>query len=132
MQDNLTDQAAGWSVDPQEVERFSRIAAEWWDPKGQFAPLHRFNPVRLEFIRDHVAARFGRDARARQPFAGLKLLDIGCGGGLLSEPMCRLGFEVTAVDASERNIKTAATHASEQGLIINFRCSTAETLLALR
>ena len=129
MQDNPTDQATGWSVDAQEVERFSRIAAEWWDPKGKFAPLHRFNPVRLEFIRDHVASRFGRDGRARQPFAGLKLLDIGCGGGLLSEPMCRLGFEVTAVDASERNIKTAATHAAEQGLMINFRCSTAETLL---
>jgi 2-polyprenyl-6-hydroxyphenyl methylase/3-demethylubiquinone-9 3-methyltransferase len=129
MQDNPTDQATGWSVDAQEVERFSRIAAEWWDPKGKFAPLHRFNPVRLEFIRDHVASRFGRDGRARQPFAGLKLLDIGCGGGLLSEPMCRLGFEVTAVDASERNIKTAATHAAEQGLMISFRCSTAETLL---
>jgi 2-polyprenyl-6-hydroxyphenyl methylase/3-demethylubiquinone-9 3-methyltransferase len=130
MQDKPTDQAEGWSVDPDEVERFSKIAAEWWDPKGKFAPLHRFNPVRLEFIRDQVASRFGRDGRARQPFSGLNLLDIGCGGGLLSEPMCRLGFDVTAVDASERNIKTASTHAGEQGLAIRFRCSTAETLLA--
>ncbi|MEY3259450.1 MAG: 3-demethylubiquinone-9 3-methyltransferase [Pseudomonadota bacterium] len=129
MQTSRTDQAQGWSVDPQEVERFSRIAAEWWDPKGKFAPLHRFNPVRLSFIRDQALQRFGRDSSARQPFTGLKLLDIGCGGGLLSEPMSRLGFDVTAVDASERNIKTASAHASEQGLDIQFRCSTAETLL---
>jgi 2-polyprenyl-6-hydroxyphenyl methylase/3-demethylubiquinone-9 3-methyltransferase len=91
--------------------------------------LHRFNPVRLSFIRDQALQRFGRDSSARQPFTGLKLLDIGCGGGLLSEPMSRLGFDVTAVDASERNIKTASAHASEQGLDIQFRCSTAETLL---
>src|SRR5206468_9549224 len=89
------------SVDPAEVERFSRMADEWWDPKGKFAPLHRFNPVRLGFIRDQALIRFGRDGAARRPFEGLRLLDIGCGGGLLSEPMCRLGFEVTGVDASE-------------------------------
>lgn len=118
------------SVDPAEVERFSRIAAEWWDPNGKFAPLHRFNPVRLEFIREQALARFARDAAARRPFEGLRLLDIGCGGGLLSEPMSRLGFDVTAVDASERNIATASTHAVEQGLQIDFRCATAEQLLA--
>lgn len=118
------------SIDPEEVERFSRIAAEWWDPKGKFAPLHRFNPVRLAFIRDEALGHFGRDAMARRPFEGLRLLDIGCGGGLLSEPMARLGFEVTAVDASERNIKTASTHAAEQGLKIDFRASTAEQLEA--
>jgi len=117
------------SIDPAEVERFSRIAAEWWDPNGKFAPLHRFNPVRLAFIRDHALYRFGRDGAQRRPFEGLRLLDIGCGGGLLSEPMARLGFEVTAVDASERNIATASTHAAEQGLPIDFRCSTAEALL---
>ena len=94
------------SIDPAEVERFSRIAAEWWDPKGKFAPLHKFNPVRLSFIREQALARFGRDPGLRQPFEGLRLLDIGCGGGLLSEPMCRLGFSVTAVDASARNIGT--------------------------
>lgn len=117
------------SIDPAEVERFSRIAAEWWDPNGKFAPLHKFNPVRLTFIRDHALYRFGRDGTQRRPFEGLRLLDIGCGGGLLSEPMARLGFEVTAVDASERNIATASTHAAEQGLAIDFRCSTAEALL---
>jgi 2-polyprenyl-6-hydroxyphenyl methylase/3-demethylubiquinone-9 3-methyltransferase len=118
------------SIDPAEVERFSRIAAEWWDPKGKFAPLHKFNPVRLSFIRDQAALRFGRDATAREPFKGLRLLDIGCGGGLLSEPMARLGFSVTAVDASERNIGTASAHAAAQGLKIDFRASTAEALEA--
>lgn len=118
------------SIDPAEVERFSRIAAEWWDPKGKFAPLHRFNPVRLAFIREQALARFGRDGTLRQPFEGLRLLDIGCGGGLLSEPMRRLGFSVTGVDASERNIGTAAAHAAEQGLVIDYRASTAEALLA--
>jgi 2-polyprenyl-6-hydroxyphenyl methylase/3-demethylubiquinone-9 3-methyltransferase len=118
------------SIDPAEVERFSRIAAEWWDPKGKFAPLHKFNPTRLSFIRDQALHRFGRDPAARRPFEGLRLLDIGCGGGLLSEPMTRLGFQVTGVDASERNIGTASAHAAEQGLAIDYRCSTAEALLA--
>jgi 2-polyprenyl-6-hydroxyphenyl methylase/3-demethylubiquinone-9 3-methyltransferase len=118
------------SIDPEEVERFSRIAAEWWDPKGKFAPLHRFNPTRLAFIREHALRRFDRDGALRRPFEGLRLLDIGCGGGLLSEPMSRLGFSVTGVDASERNIGTASTHAAEQGLTIDYRASTAEDLLA--
>jgi 2-polyprenyl-6-hydroxyphenyl methylase/3-demethylubiquinone-9 3-methyltransferase len=118
------------SIDPEEVERFSRIAAEWWDPKGKFAPLHKFNPTRLAFIREQALVRFGRDARARKPFEGLTLLDIGCGGGLLSEPMTRLGFAVTGVDASERNIGTASTHAAEHGLSIDYRASTAEALEA--
>ena len=118
------------SIDPEEVERFSRIAAEWWDPHGKFAPLHRFNPTRLTFIRDKALAQFGRDPLARRPFEGLRLLDIGCGGGLLSEPMSRLGFTVTGVDASERNIGTASTHAAEQRLSIDYRCATAEQLLA--
>ena len=117
------------SIDPAEVERFSRIAAEWWDPRGKFAPLHKFNPVRLSFIRDQALYRFSRDAKARRPFEGLRLLDIGCGGGLLSEPMTRLGFQVTGVDASERNIGTASAHAAEQGLSIDYRASTAEALL---
>ncbi|MBW8813339.1 MAG: bifunctional 2-polyprenyl-6-hydroxyphenol methylase/3-demethylubiquinol 3-O-methyltransferase UbiG [Caulobacterales bacterium] len=117
------------SIDPAEVERFSRIAAEWWDPKGKFAPLHKFNPVRLAFIRDQALYRFGRDGAQRRPFEGLRLLDIGCGGGLLSEPMTRLGFAVTGVDASERNIATAATHAAAQGLSIDYRASTAEALV---
>ncbi len=118
------------SIDPAEVERFSRIAAEWWDPKGKFAPLHKFNPIRLAFIREQALARFGRDPSARRPFEGLRLLDIGCGGGLLCEPMSRLGFSVTGVDASERNIGTASAHAAEQGLAIDYRASTAEALEA--
>jgi 2-polyprenyl-6-hydroxyphenyl methylase/3-demethylubiquinone-9 3-methyltransferase len=125
----MTDAPAS-SIDPAEVARFSSWAAEWWDPKGKFAPLHRFNPVRLEFIRDQALARFGRDGSARRPFEGLGLLDIGCGGGLLSEPMTRLGFAVTGVDASERNIGTASAHAAEVGLAIDYRCATAEALLA--
>lgn len=118
------------SVDPEEVERFSRIAAEWWNPRGKFAPLHKFNPVRLAFIRERALARFGRDPAARRPFEGLRLLDIGCGGGLLSEPMSRLGFAVTGADASERNIGTARAHAAELGLEIDYRATTAEALLA--
>ncbi len=121
---------AASSIDPEEVERFSRIAAEWWDPKGKFAPLHKFNPTRLAFIREQAQVRFGRDAKALRPFEGLRLLDIGCGGGLLCEPMTRLGFQVTGVDASERNIGTASAHAAEQGLVIDYRASTAEDLLA--
>jgi 2-polyprenyl-6-hydroxyphenyl methylase/3-demethylubiquinone-9 3-methyltransferase len=122
--------AVGPSVDPEDVERFSRIAAEWWDPNGKFAPLHRFNPVRLAFIREQALARFGRDPRARAPFAGLRLLDIGCGGGLLSEPMSRLGFTVTGVDASQRNIDVASAHAAQVGVAVDYRCATAEALLA--
>ena len=122
--------ASASSIDPKEVEQFSRIAAEWWDPKGKFAPLHKFNPCRLAFIREQALLRFGRDAKAIRPFEGLRLLDIGCGGGLLCEPMTRLGFAVTGVDASARNIGTASAHAAEQGLAIDYRASTAEDLLA--
>ena len=124
----MTSSAAS-SIDPADVARFSAIAEDWWNPRGKFAPLHRFNPVRLAFIREQALARFGRDPKARAPFSGFKLLDIGCGGGLLSEPMARLGFSVTGVDASERNIGTASVHAAEQGLTIDYRCSTAEGLL---
>jgi len=118
------------TIDPDDVARFSRIAAEWWDPKGKFAPLHKFNPVRLQFIRKTALAHFGRDPKARAPFEGLRLLDIGCGGGLLSEPMTRLGFSVLGADASEKNIATAGVHAAEQGLVIDYRATTAEVLAA--
>jgi 2-polyprenyl-6-hydroxyphenyl methylase/3-demethylubiquinone-9 3-methyltransferase len=117
------------SVDPAEVAKFSAIAAEWWDPTGKFAPLHKFNPVRLNFIRAEAAAHFGSDAKSLRPFEGLSLLDIGCGGGLLSEPMTRLGFAVTGADASERNIGTARAHAAQSGLAIDYRAVTAETLV---
>jgi 2-polyprenyl-6-hydroxyphenyl methylase/3-demethylubiquinone-9 3-methyltransferase len=116
------------SVDPAEIARFSAMAAEWWDPAGKFRPLHKFNPVRLGYVRTHVGAHYGLDAAARQPFRGLRFLDIGCGGGLLAEPMARLGADVTAADASEENIKTASVHAAEQGLAIDYRCTTAEAL----
>ncbi len=118
------------SIDPAEVAKFSAIAAEWWDPVGKFAPLHKFNPVRLEFIRNEAAAHFGRNARSLKPFEGLSLLDIGCGGGLLSEPMARLGFAVTGADASDRNIGTAKAHAAQSGLSVDYRAATAETLAA--
>ena len=118
------------SIDPDEVARFSALAERWWDATGPFAPLHRFNPVRLVFIRDRAADRFGRDPKAPRPFEGLTLLDIGCGGGLLSEPMTRLGFKVTGVDAAERNIGAARAHAEAQGLEIDYRASTAEALKA--
>ena len=122
--------AATSSIDPDEVARFSALAAKWWDPTGEFAPLHRINPVRLGFIREQALAHFGRDGGLRRPFDGLTALDIGCGGGLLCEPMARLGFRVTGVDASERNIGTASAHAAELQLEIDYRASTAEALLA--
>lgn len=118
------------TIDEAEVARFSALAAEWWNPHGKFGVLHKFNPVRLTFIRDQACVHFGRDAKAARPFAGLRLLDIGCGGGLLSEPMARLGFEVLGADASEKNIKTAATHAGEQSLSVDYRATTAEALAA--
>ena len=118
------------SVDPAEVAKFSALAEEWWDPTGKFAPLHKFNPVRLGFIRDTAAAHFGRQRAALRPFEGLSLLDIGCGGGLLSEPMSRMGFAVTGVDASERNVKIASLHAKEADLAIDYRATTAEALAA--
>ena len=95
------------------MERFSKLAAEWWNPNGKFRPLHKFNPVRLSYIRDQVAARFGRDPHSARPFEGLRFLDIGCGGGLLCEPMARLGAEVVGADASETNIEVAKLHAAE-------------------
>ena len=122
--------AQSTTVDPSEIARFSAIADEWWDPNGKFKPLHRFNPTRLEYIRDRVATHFGRDPRSSQPLAGLRLLDIGCGGGLLSEPMARLGASVVGADAAERNVKTAAVHADRAGLAIDYRHTTAEALAA--
>jgi 2-polyprenyl-6-hydroxyphenyl methylase/3-demethylubiquinone-9 3-methyltransferase len=105
------------------------MAAEWWDPKGKFRPLHKFNPVRLGFIRGTLEDHFNLNHGARKPFEGLRVLDIGCGGGLVSEPMTRLGASVTAVDASEANIKTAMTHAEQGGLEIDFRAGTVEALI---
>lgn len=118
------------TIDPDEVEKFSAIADEWWDPFGKFKPLHKFNPVRLAYIRDGACAHFSRDPQAKKPLEGLRLLDIGCGGGLVAEPMRRLGAEVVAIDAAERNIKTALAHAAPLGLDINYRNTTVEDLVA--
>ena len=117
------------SIDPDEVAKFSAMAADWWNPRGKFRPLHKFNPVRLRFIRETAVTHFEINPDATRPLEGLRLLDIGCGGGLVSEPMTRLGAAVTGVDASEANIKTAMTHAMEQDLTIDYRIGTAEGLI---
>jgi 2-polyprenyl-6-hydroxyphenyl methylase/3-demethylubiquinone-9 3-methyltransferase len=116
------------TVDPAEVAKFQAMAAEWWDAEGKFKPLHMMNPVRLDYITRQIAAEFGRDLTAPAPFAGLRLLDIGCGGGLLCEPMARLGATVVGADAAERNIPVAQLHAEQMGLTIDYRHTTAETL----
>ena len=116
------------SVDPTEIAKFEAMAAEWWNPHGKFKPLHMMNPVRLGYITRQISAEFGRDLSSKHPFAGLRILDIGCGGGLLSEPMARLGADVTGADAAERNIPVAKLHAEEQGLTIDYRHTTAEAL----
>ena len=116
------------TVDDAEIAKFEAMAAEWWDPKGKFAPLHMMNPIRLDYITAQIAAEFGRDLRDARPFYGLRLLDIGCGGGLLSEPMARLGATVVGADAAERNIPVAQVHAEQSGLEIDYRHTTAEAL----
>lgn len=118
------------SIDHADVARFSAMAEAWWDPKGEFAPLHRLNPTRLAFIRETALAALGRDGEARAPFRGLRLLDVGCGGGLLTEPMARLGFSVTGIDASTRNISVASAHSGLMGLEIDYRAIPVEALLA--
>ena len=117
------------TVDPSEIAKFEAMAAEWWDLKGKFKPLHMMNPVRLDYITRQIAAEFGRDLSTPEPFKGLRILDIGCGGGLLCEPMARLGADMVSVDASEANIKTAMTHAAETGIKIDYRAGTVEALL---
>jgi 2-polyprenyl-6-hydroxyphenyl methylase/3-demethylubiquinone-9 3-methyltransferase len=111
-----------------EVARFTAIAESWWDPTGEFRPLHRVNPVRLGFIRRLLLDRYGRDGTSVKPFAGIKLLDVGCGGGLLSEPLARMGFAVTAIDAGDRNIAVARLHAEQAGLEIDYRVAAPEDL----
>jgi 2-polyprenyl-6-hydroxyphenyl methylase/3-demethylubiquinone-9 3-methyltransferase len=118
------------TINPEEVAKFTAMAEQWWDPKGKFKPLHKFNPVRLSYIRDKVIGHFGRDGTKRRPLEGLRLLDIGCGGGLLCEPMTRLGATVVGADAAERNIHIARLHAEQSGLEIDYRATSAETLAA--
>jgi 2-polyprenyl-6-hydroxyphenyl methylase/3-demethylubiquinone-9 3-methyltransferase len=116
------------TASPDEIARFQAMADDWWNANGDFKPLHQLNTPRLEFLRDHLAAHFSRDAKAERPFEGLSLLDVGCGGGLLAEPMTRLGFTVTGIDAGEKNIGVARLHAEQSGLAIDYLCTTPETL----
>lgn len=124
------------TIDPEEIARFSAIADAWWDEKGKFAPLHRINPLRIEWIRDQIIAwqqknKVGNapsSVSVTAPLQGVCLLDVGCGGGLIAEPMARLGAQVTAIDASEKNIEIAKLHAEKMGLTIDYRCTSAEAL----
>ena len=118
------------SIDPAEVARFSALAETWWDPRGSMAPLHRLNPARLGFLRETLTAHFGRDARSLRPFDGLRILDVGCGGGLITEPLARLGAGVTGIDAAEANIGVARAHARSADLEIDYRQASAEELAA--
>lgn len=118
------------TINDAEIAKFTAMAEEWWDPKGKFKPLHKFNPVRLGYIREHLLAHFGRDGGAMRPFEGLTILDVGCGGGLLCEPLTRLGATVTGIDAAERNIAIARLHAEQTGLAIDYRATTSEALAA--
>lgn len=118
------------TVDPAEIAKFEAMAAEWWDLEGKFKPLHMLNPTRLDYITQQIASEFDRDLKADKPFAGLRILDIGCGGGLLCEPMARLGAEIIGADAAERNIPVAQVHAEQSGLNIDYRFTTAEDMAA--
>lgn len=118
------------SIDPAEIEKFRAMASDWWSPTGKFAPLHKFNPVRLDFIRQTATEHFALDKDARRPLEGLRLLDAGCGGGLVSEPMARLGAQVTGLDAGQANIKAASVHAAAGGVEVDYRVGAVEGLLA--
>lgn len=118
------------TLDPAEVEKFSRLAAEWWNPTGKMSVLHKFNPVRLAYIRDAACERFRRDRTRIDALAGLTVLDIGCGGGLLCEPLARMGASVTGIDPARTNVETARLHAADSGLAVDYRCTTAEDVAA--
>ncbi|QCI64596.1 bifunctional 2-polyprenyl-6-hydroxyphenol methylase/3-demethylubiquinol 3-O-methyltransferase UbiG [Phreatobacter stygius] len=118
------------TLDQAEVEKFSKLAAEWWNPNGKMAVLHKFNPVRLRYVRDLAAAAFGRDPRALRALEGLRILDIGCGGGLISEPLARMGAQVVGADPARANVETARIHAAQSGVPVDYRCTTAEELAA--
>ena len=114
------------TVNKKEIEKFSRMAEEWWDVEGKFKPLHKFNPIRIKYIKESVIENFKLQNNEKLPLNGINLLDIGCGGGLLSEPMCRLGATVTGIDASEKNIEIAKIHAKKNNLNINYICTSPE------
>jgi len=125
----MTD-AAHATIDPAEVARFERIAQTWWDPKGPMRILHKFNPVRLAYIRDEACRRFERDPRSAQSLAGLRILDVGCGGGVLSDPLARLGASVTGLDPAPTNIEVARRHAERAGIAVDYRGETVEAVAA--
>ena len=129
MSETTTGAEAG-TIDRAELARFARSAQAWWDPEGDFRPLHKINPLRLAFIRDHLAAHFGRDIRGTKPFAGLRLVDIGCGGGLVSEPLARLGFAVTGIDAEAETLAVARHHSEASAVAVDYRQATVEDLAA--
>ena len=116
------------SVNSKEIEKFSKIAEEWWNPNGKFKPLHKFNPIRIKYIKDNIIENFRLNADKDDPLKKINILDIGCGGGLLSEPMCRLGANVVGIDASKKNIDIAKFHAKKNNLEINYVCASPETL----
>jgi 2-polyprenyl-6-hydroxyphenyl methylase / 3-demethylubiquinone-9 3-methyltransferase len=118
------------TIDSAEVERFARLADEWWDPRGKMAPLHKFNPVRIGYVRDAACRQFGRDARSLDSLEDLRVLDIGCGGGLLSEPLARLGARVVGADPAAANVAAAQRHAADAGVAVDYRATTAEALQA--
>jgi 2-polyprenyl-6-hydroxyphenyl methylase/3-demethylubiquinone-9 3-methyltransferase len=118
------------TVDRDEIARFTEIAAQWWDPNGKFRPLHLYNPVRLRYVRDAICRRFGRDPAAPRPLEGLRIVDIGCGGGLLAEPLARLGAEMLGVDAGETTVEVARLHAEQTGVGVEYRRASAEELVA--
>ena len=126
--DKETLRPLGRTVDEAEVAKFAAMAEEWWDPNGKFKPLHKFNPVRIEYIRNHICAKFGRDPLDAKPLSGLRILDIGCGGGLLCEPMARMGADVTGIDATERSVHVAAAHAEIMELDITYTFTSVEDL----
>lgn len=126
----VTRKAHQSSVDTAEIERFARHAADWWNPRGPMAALHKFNPVRLGYLRDQAAARFGRDPKKLDCLVGLRMLDIGCGGGILSEPLARLGATMVGADPAEENIAVARAHAADSGIAVDYRATTAEELAA--
>lgn len=127
--DAATGRKGSATVDDAEVERFGRIADEWWDPNGKFRPLHKLGPARLGFVKDRIISHYARDGRALKALAGLSVLDIGCGGGLISEPLARLGADVTGIDPALENIAAAQRHAADSGLTVTYRSELAETLV---
>ena len=115
------------TINKEEIEKFSKIAEEWWNPEGKFKPLHKFNPIRISYIKENIIETFKINEKIK-PLKNIKILDVGCGGGLLSEPMSRLGADVTAIDASDKNINVAKIHAKTSNLKINYICTSPEKL----